>query len=147
MSKSLFTLITAGEMDSLLSKGGFARVEVEGTKEYVYDRPFNTLPNVVIRVYTSIDSLLSREIGKDAIRIVLFDKKANKAIGKADTKTYRIVGWQDRLISKIKDVFFSVQYLKKCPCCKSFLVERKGKNYHFHGCSSFPLCNYKENIK
>lgn len=36
---------------------------------------------------------------------------------------------------------------KKCPKCQSELVKRKSRyNTFFHGCSSFPKCNYMETL-
>lgn len=147
MSKSLFTLITAGEMDTLLCKGGFEKVEMtDGTKEFVYDRPYKTLPNVVIRVYTSIDSEVSRGIGEDAIRVCLVDTRINRGISRV-CRTHRSVGWADRLRSKINEIFLSVSQLKRCRMCDYYMIERENKSKNkFLGCSNFPNCKHTESI-
>lgn len=142
MSKSLFTLITAGEMDTVLSEAGFQKVEMtDGTKEAVYEFPHQRLPHVVVRIYTSISDLMSRGCGEDAIRVILFDKRINKAVAKG-VRTHRIVGWQDRMLQKARDLYLSVKSLKTCCKCGMYLVERTNSktNEKFLGCSNYPQC-------
>lgn len=68
--------ITVEEMDSFLLPQGFKRIELPGTSELVYGKRIdnNNLP-LTLRVYTGIDPTgLSREVGKDAMRVNLFTK-------------------------------------------------------------------------
>lgn len=127
-------------MFQALTPGGFLPVQIEGTKEQVYDRPFKFNPNLVIRVYTTIEGDYSRDCGADAIRVVLFDKEINRAVGRADTKTLRVEKWRENLQAKINTVFMSVKGLKKCNYCGRYMVIRKGKNGEFLGCSAYPTC-------
>ena len=38
------------------------------------------------------------------------------------------------------------EYLKKCPRCGKFLLQRNGRYGCFLGCSGYPVCRYTENL-
>lgn len=38
------------------------------------------------------------------------------------------------------------KYVKKCPKCGGYLIEKKGKYSKFLGCTNYPTCNYMEKI-
>lgn len=112
------------------------------TKEYIFNIPAS--PGSLIRVFSSVDirSKVSRDIGKDAIRLVLIDKESNLPITKGQ-KTLRMFNWKDHLSRKIKYLLEYVRYFeRKCPFCDSFLTIREGDNGPFWGCSEYPNCKY-----
>lgn len=112
------------------------------TKEYVFN--IVASPGSFIRLYSSVDirSKVSRDIGKDAIRLVLINKELNLPITKGQ-KTLRMLNWKNHLSHKIKYLLEYVKYFeRKCPECDSPLVVRKGMDTLFWDCSSYPACRY-----
>ena len=115
------------------------------TKEYIFDFPAS--PGSFIRVFSSVDirSKVSRDIGKDAIRLVLMNKELDIPIAKGQ-KTLRMFNWKDHLSRKIKYFLDYVRYFeRKCPTCGSILTIRKGTSGSFWGCSEYPKCRYTAN--
>ncbi|MCU7741500.1 restriction endonuclease [Priestia megaterium] len=46
-----------------------------------------------------------------------------------------------------KEIYENVRpEARKCPTCDKQLVVRRGKENHFFGCSSFPMCRHTEKI-
>ena len=92
--------------------------------------------NLKIRIYSTISiySKSSRPIGTDAIRLVLWDSVSQLPFG-SETSTKRTVGWDKRLIEKIKDLETSIKGI--CPKCGGYLIYRKGKFGKFIGCSNY----------
>ena len=115
------------------------------TKEYVFD--IKASPGSFIRLYSSVDirSKVSRDIGKDAIRLILMNKELDIPIAKGQ-KTLRMFNWKDHLSKKIKYLLEYVRYFeRKCPTCGSPLTIRKGMSGSFWGCSEYPKCKYTAN--
>lgn len=112
---SKYVSIKLDEFESFLlykpdgSRNDFERVDLDRCWEYVYEHPIHTTP-LVIRVFSSIDKRtgMSRERGKDAIRVVLVDKEANRGLKKSK-RTYRIKGWPERLRLKILGLYWQVR--------------------------------------
>ena len=97
-------------------------------------------------VYTTLDrDEITRDIGKDAIRVVLFDTKSGKAV-KSYPKVLRTEGATtvfERLNERIEELMDDHQSYKEfCKKCGAHLVERTRKNDggKFMGCSAFPQC-------
>jgi hypothetical protein len=137
---AVYVPISKTEMHNVLTAGGFTEVKVDGTYEAVYERKFNSVPRLAIRVYTSICEGSSRGCGEDAIRVTLVDTVLQRGVGKAG-RTNRVHGWQTRIRSKINQVFHSATKLPRCPCCKNYMQERKGGFGTFFGCCLYPQCN------
>lgn len=141
-----FVGIHKAEMDHLLKSGGFSEVDLPTVKEAVYDRPFNSVPRLVIRVYSSIEGEVNRSCGSDAIRVCLVDKVLGRGVGSTG-RINRVGGWEDRLKAKIRDMFNSAKELDRCPKCNYYMVERTNSKdgSKFHSCSRYPLCNGTRN--
>ena len=140
-----YVTIKREEMHNLLTQGKFKPISIDGVYELVYNRPHRC--GVELRVYTtiSVNNNLSRDYGKDAIRVTLHHTESGRFVGKSST-TKRTRGWQSRLKSKINEAWKSISNLKKCPECDSYLLYIKWKKKSFLGCSSYPECTYSENV-
>lgn len=77
-------------------------------KEIVFDK---TLRNgTIIRVFTSIrnDNGECRKVGTDAIRICAFNPSKKRGVARTK-KINRVPGWENRLKSKVLDMFYKVK--------------------------------------
>jgi hypothetical protein len=90
-------------MKAYLEPKGFKQVIIPRCKEVVYDYVMPNFPNCAIRLYTSISVMdgMSRDVGGDAIRCILFNIKLNKAIS-TSFRVYRTKGWELRISEKGK---------------------------------------------
>ncbi|MBN1638367.1 MAG: topoisomerase DNA-binding C4 zinc finger domain-containing protein, partial [Ignavibacteriales bacterium] len=141
----MFVYISKEEFENVLLNihPGFKLINIKNTNELVYEAPIKNIEYLKVRVYSTLEydvktkKYISRDYGKDAIRVMLFDYESQHFIGgKANTK--RITGWQDRLKEKILEIATSVSGLI-CKNCGSYLVIRKSKEGNeFLGCINYP---------
>ncbi len=128
-------------------------------KEYVYfrnivrDTPEETMailggktPKYSIRIYSSIDIRTneSRDSGKDAIRVILYDNDREQGVGvsKRINRTENALG---RMLKAGREVWkIGANPATKCPQCGFQLVERTNKfnGNKFMGCSGYPQCHH-----
>jgi hypothetical protein len=136
---STYYAISHAEMHGLMTALHFERVEVPGTYEYVYARPVQG-KDLEVRIYTSIDSRgEARDVGSDAIRLVIFSPKHNRGVG-SESRVYRTTGWRSNLQKRFGDIWEQAQTgLTKCKCGE-WMVMREGKHGKFLGCVAFPRC-------
>lgn len=119
--------------------------------EYVYrcDVPGDRLQ---LRVYSSVDCKTEhgREKGADAIRTVLWNRRADQPVGGRE-RTHRIGSWRSNLREKIEYLrVISPQYadaMGDCPDCGAALVVRDGEYGEFIGCSGFPHCTHTASVE
>lgn len=97
-------------------------------------------------IYTTLDrDEKTRDIGKDAIRVVLYDSKAGKAVAQFP-KVLRTEGGSsvfERLCLRIQDLLeIAAQHVKFCKKCGAHLVKRinRATNTEFMACNAFPNC-------
>lgn len=100
-----FVSVTKEQFESSLPKD-FEIIALPNCKEIVYQIPSEN-PDIKIRIYSSIDirTNISRDVGSDAIRIVYWDTKNDRPLGKGK-KIYRTEGKttiQERIQSRIND--------------------------------------------
>lgn len=111
------------------------------TKEIVYAATINS--QFELRIYTTVhvDTDTSRTVGKDAIRIHIYDI-INNGIVKAANRTNRNGDILQKVKEKALEIWkgFKPTYYK-CECGGTFLI-KKGKFGEFLGCS-----NYKTGCK
>lgn len=147
---SKFVSISRKEMEDFLLPRGFTLIKLENTYELVYaKRVHKDNLKLSLRVYTGIlENGISRGIGEDAIRVLLFMKRADDSIVKLSSykRVNRIESWQENLQKRI-DSWINDFPDKKCKSCKMPMILRKGKNGSFYGCSNFPSCRCLENFK
>ena len=125
--------ITREEVDAFLTPQGFALVNIPGTSEIVYGKRVdqNDL-KLTLRVYTGINFAgNSRDVGDDAIRVVLFlgtptpdGKMAISKLG-GSKRVHRVIGWKRNLQSRL-DGWIELLPKNKCVCGGPMVV-RDGK--------------------
>lgn len=155
-------IIQARDMIKFLEDRKFQRIELTGTKEMVFSKGFHidltntdaagnkiivdTIP-LAVRVFTSIALIgRSRDIGKDAIRVVVMARGVDGTpypIGK-DRRVHRVEGWRENLAERLDNI--QRQLDPECPECAAPMVARSGANgrkffgcirYHSAGCRGF----------
>ncbi len=139
-TKSDFVFIHFHQMNTFLQSLSPRFVEVKWKgKERVFALQLRYHPEVYLLVFTSIEGEWSRNLGKDALRVSLFGKRTMRFLGRK-THTKRLVGWQDRLAAKIRELGEKIsQYV--CPLgCGGYLTQRKGPTGSFFGCTNYPVC-------
>lgn len=90
--------ITIEEIDTFLRHRGFTPIILPNVKEAVYSHIIDK--NVCVRVYTGIVNGLSRDRGKDAIRVVTVKRLYTGkiiSIGARQSKVYRLENWKESL--------------------------------------------------
>jgi hypothetical protein len=150
---STFYPITLAEMRDFLEPQGFAAINLPNATEYVFARRVHSnkvaLP-LSLRVYTGIArNGESREVGTDAIRVVMFAKRPDGSIVKlaGSKRVHRVSGWAANLQSRLDPFLKDWLPGDMCPRCKVPMCERKGRNGPFLGCLEFPRCTFTKDIR
>lgn len=137
------------EMDDFLTKQGFSLLNLgPQTQELVYGKRVhhpksNDMP-LTLRIFTGIvPSGQSREVGRDAIRPVIFWKnpKGDIRLVHNGKRVHRVLGWRKNLQQRI-DHCFDDMLMFVCSQCGGPMKYRKGKNGTFVGCVDFPNCKH-----
>lgn len=150
---SIFITIKKSEFDEFIENGivsaGYEVKETYEGNEVVYVINVPEYDNLKIKLYSSVDRYyeVSRDKGKDAIRIVLFDTISKKSAAPSK-KVLRTEGrttvWS-RTTKAIESMIEISSELPICQSCGSVMVMRWPKNnkkaQHFYGCLSWPNCN------
>ena len=148
----LYTNITLQEMSKVLEANGFEYYDpntpdlytpVQVCHEYVFQKYIDRGGKLyTLRLYTSVSKYTddSRDVGTDAIRLVVYCGGKHYGEGRVNRTQNWIKNMQKRIMTW--DTLFKV-----CPQCGSALKERVGKFGHFYGCSTYPACGYTEHKK
>ena len=133
-----YVQIEEKEMRDFLSSQGFSEVKLNRTKELVMGKII--APNTCLRCYTTIQSGVAREKGKDAIRFAVVRKKedGNIIFIGGTTKVLRTNNWKSNMLNRIENAGELIG--PKCPQCGNHTVERGGKHGSFFGCVNYPSC-------
>ena len=116
--------------------------------ELVICAPTKSKSSLELHVYTTINpDGVSRDIGEDAIRVVMYDTISGKAT-KAYPKVLRTEGATtvfDRITSRVLEVMNDSLKLTFCKKCGAIQFERiNGKTRQpFMGCGAYPKCGTK----
>lgn len=144
-----FVYITLEEMREVLevSEGVWREISYKGRRETEFVKEVEERFRVVI--YSSISQGVSRDKGKDAIRLVPFwkdDKGEWKSLGKG-RKVYRVENWRENLERAVKEV--GDLFPELCEKCKAPYVVRirKVDQKKFFGCVRFPQCKNTKEIE
>jgi hypothetical protein len=99
---STYKNISLSEMESFLRADKGWKENREQHKEVVFDFNIPSAPFLLVRVYSGIraDTQISRECGKDAIRVCAVNLARNKGWIKA-SRVYRVEGWQENLKKRV----------------------------------------------
>ena len=114
--------LLADKLLGMLTKAGFEKEDIPGTKELVYSRKVNGLVRVV--VYTSIVTGRTRDCGRDSIKVCAIYRSMisgrDNGIAKGKARIHR-VGYVDeiidRTITRMRDVWRTARCPICCPIC------------------------------
>lgn len=127
MSTKTYTRISEDEFDAFMADTASAeRVEMAGVSETVYEMPLPS-DDLSIRVFSTIAGGAGRDRGADAIRTVVWSRRAGGPVG-GERKTLRIGTWRKNLRRKIEELYANWRDYDHgdCPECDSgVLVERR----------------------
>jgi hypothetical protein len=135
---SKYQPISEHEMREFLGAQGFSEIKVDRCQELVMGKIVRKGNHpVCLRVYTSISHGAGREVGEDAIRVVLVtkDEKAGVVVFGKSRRVYRVEGWKANLQNRLDG--WEENLGPQCPKCGGWMALRKGKNGEFWGCSLF----------
>lgn len=132
--------VTRNRFESEMNDMGFSHIRIPGTLEMVFERIINN--DFAVRIYSSIDPRtgVSRKVGADAIRVLLFNKTKDRGV-KVEKRVNR-TGTEDGVLTRTRDRAREVWgwYTKNQCSCGGVMVERKGPKGKFLGCSNYPDC-------
>ena len=104
---------------------------------YDWELPFKSGEGsgLCVRVCSSITPMQGgRDVGKDAIRVLLVNKKFDKIYDQAG-RVYRTKNWREALKARVKEMFDKARDLDRCEHCNEFLPEgiskKNGKPYKY----------------
>lgn len=105
-----FVTLTKEQFENILKE--FVIVNDPRSQEYIYDLPTSNY-QINVRIYSTVDKRtnITRDIGKDAIRIVFWDKINNRPIGKGK-KILRVEAAtkiEDRIKRRINEFMLSAR--------------------------------------
>lgn len=99
--------------------------------------------DIDVKVFTSVDARtgLARPVGEDAIRIVVYDKRAKRKIVSWSVDLKRTGSWQIRLREKVGAAILRTSYRPHCPVCRQDTMIIYGRpEAQFWGCFNYPKC-------
>jgi hypothetical protein len=144
----MYTNITWEEMNIYLTSQGFTINKHSSLRDYNEEDSYDKIithnnKQFAIRVYTSLIFGKSRDVGKDAIRVILF--YVNKAGGYykigTDKRINRTQGWKVNLQKRIDRWNENIVW---CADCGLPMIIRKRKFVAtakpFYGCIGYPDC-------
>jgi hypothetical protein len=119
---------------------GFYSVKIPKTKEIVFER-ITSVPNVMIRVYSSVAYGTTRAVGTDAGRVVLYH--VDGGILWKGKRVHRTKNFLTNLQKRCRDAWTVAKSLPRCPRCGDFMGIRTNKKtkQEFFGCRKYPICN------
>ena len=145
MAGTRYRSISRKTFAGVMSEMGFTEVRLPRTQEYVYERAITNGPRpsdrFKVRVFSSVDVYtgVTREIGSDAIRVMLFDTERQRGI----LDLPRVCRTENALANtkaRARTAWGYVMDANHHCSCGSLMITRKGKRGEFLGCTSFPEC-------
>lgn len=131
--------ITYYQMHACL-RGLFKRTDRDKA-EIIYS--WRSPADIDVKIFTSIDvrTGIARPVGEDAIRIIVYDKRAKRKIVSWSSELKRIGNWQIRLREKAGAALLRASYRPYCPVCRQDTMIIFGRpEAQFWGCSNYPKC-------
>jgi hypothetical protein len=135
--------IDAAEMQAVMRDMGFDALPQRPGAEIVYARTIGRRP-VQLRVFSSVvpDAGVSREVGQDAIRIVLHSTTTDRPIPVEFSRVYRTKNALTTLKDRAREAW---SYAKDHTCdrCHGVMVERTNRKTgeRFMSCADWKECN------
>lgn len=147
MAGTRYVPITFQAFNAVMDTIGAQQVFISGCWEHVWDRPVITNSGAQfkynIRIFSSVDvgTDVTRDKGKDAIRIALYNTATERCVGGASKRVFRTKNALDSVVLRARAMFGEVINPEwHCPCCGAFMVIRNGRNGDFKGCTRYPVC-------
>jgi len=169
--KSKYVTVTEADMRSMMEGAcGFEQIRLNGTYEIVFQRQVESKQGrkfpYAVRVYSSVANGTTRDVGEDAIRVVLMNTVTDRPVkimgeGRKNTsKTKagsrinrtaptgipheeRVAGLLGRLRDRCRDYFYHI-VANPCPKCGSVLSLRHAGGNDFYGCTNYPECKHTQ---
>lgn len=135
--------ITRDDFRDMMTEMGFVEFIPEGTFEFVYERNIlnrdKTISRFKLRIYSSVSihDRVTRESGKDAIRVLIMDTVIDKSV--QEWTVHRTKNALLNTRERARDAYRFALNADRCHC-GALKVERKGKYGKFFSCSAFPIC-------
>ena len=145
---------------------GFMQAHIGGTAEIVFERAIVTKrgdSGHTIRVYSSVAGGSTRDVGEDAIRVLVINNETRRPvrlhgerkghkIGKRINRTAPTgISEEERtaaLLGRVRDrcaEFWALVRDNQCPSCETgIMTARSGKHGSFKGCTNYPECTHTE---
>ena len=147
--KTRYTEITYSQFQSVMDGMGFKEIVVEGTHERIWSFVL-VGTSYEIRILSSVSTFtgVTRNNGKDAIRVMLWNTKTSKPV--MSERVYRTVSALVNTKLKAREIY---KHFRDNKCsCGGVLVERvsnapSNKGHKFMGCSNYPTCTFTVNPK
>lgn len=169
--KSKYVTVTEADMRSMMEgECGFEQIRLNGTYEIVFQRQVESKQGrkfpYAVRVYSSVANGTTRDVGEDAIRVVLINTVTDRPVkimgegrkggkkSKAGSRINRtaptgipteerVAGLLGRLRDRCRDYFYHI-VANPCPKCHGALSLRHGGGNDFYGCTNFPECKHTQ---
>lgn len=118
---------TQAEMETALQVPlRFKRVNNPLSGEIIYEWPVRHR-NIVVRVCSSIvPGVGGREVGKDAIRVLVVHSKSDKVFWQA-TRVHRTMNWPTNMGSRLREAWDFIHSLPTCEFCTTPLYQSVSK--------------------
>jgi hypothetical protein len=145
-----FIHYTAEQVRATLEPAGFNVVKLPKCGELVLERNVERHPDVLIRVYSSIsiNNGGARDVGTDAGRVLLIERKTGKPIWKSK-RAHRTQNFLEALLERCRIAWKSISSIPRCPVCAGYMVERSKRGERrpsFLGCLKFPACRGRRDL-
>lgn len=141
---SRYVQIKYAEFKELMDIMGFTEIKIDGTFERVWSFSLKNT-NFDILIYSTIDinTDVSRSMGSDAIRCLVYDRKETKIL-RLEKRVHRTESALINTRERCRELF---RYVRSHKClCGGILIQRTSKtNHKFLGCSNFPKCKLTKN--
>jgi ssDNA-binding Zn-finger/Zn-ribbon topoisomerase 1 len=151
MAGERYVHITPEEFERLMQENFFVCINADQSqRELIYAFMWHD-GTYALKVYSSIVPAQngSRDVGKDAIRVVLFVLIENEYMPKwKASRVYRTKGWRENLQQRIDEGLErgceGRDY--KCGNCGAPMILREGRRGFFYGCVNYGAtdCRYTE---
>lgn len=118
-----YTEITQAEFDDLLNLQGYKwkKLDEPMAKETVY---LVETKGISVKIFSSIVSGMSREVGADAIRVIGWDPVSGFPVISSESRVYRTEGWRTHLVERIESAKAKMIDNHRCKICGAMMVER-----------------------
>jgi hypothetical protein len=137
-----YTHINPEEMHEFMNNNGFICInEDQASQEFIYNLEWHD-GEYLLKVFSSVtDGGGARDVGQDAIRVVLFVRHNGKYYPRwKGSRVHRVGGWRDNLQSRINEGLARGCDGEdwECENCGGHMILRDGSRGLFYGCENFP---------